>query len=102
MEKIRVLQFPISANNGVKSYALNNWKFFDKSKFQCDFAIVRSNLGKRIVLRKSTIRWRHGSEKNAEAGRGRAMFDLPSDMENTGYSRVSRQVLNLKKLKNLG
>lgn len=45
MGKIRVLQFPISANNGVKTYALNNWKFLDKSRFECDFAIVRPNLG---------------------------------------------------------
>lgn len=45
MEKIRVLQFPISANNGVKSYALNNWKFLDKSKFECDFVVVRPDLG---------------------------------------------------------
>lgn len=45
MDKIRVLQFPISANNGVKTYALNNWKHLNKSKFACDFVIVRSNLG---------------------------------------------------------
>lgn len=45
MSKIRVLQFPISANNGVKTYALNNWKFLDKSRFECDFVIVRPNLG---------------------------------------------------------
>lgn len=41
MKKIRVLQFPISANNGVKQYAENNWKFINRSRFSFDFALVR-------------------------------------------------------------
>lgn len=41
MKKIRVLQFPISANNGVKQYAQINWEFIDKSRFSFDFALVR-------------------------------------------------------------
>lgn len=44
MRKIRVLQFPISTNNGVKEYAMNNWKFVDKTRFQFDFALVRNNV----------------------------------------------------------
>lgn len=42
MKKIRVLQFPISANNGVKQYAENNWAFIDRNRFSFDFALVRN------------------------------------------------------------
>lgn len=43
MEKVRVLQFPFSANNGVTAYATNNWTFMDRTKIQCDFAVVRKS-----------------------------------------------------------
>ena len=40
-EKINVLQFPIgNTKGGVTHYALNNWKFIDKSKFHFDFATM--------------------------------------------------------------
>ncbi|UYZ34258.1 glycosyltransferase [Clostridium beijerinckii] len=39
MKKIKVLQFPIgNARGGITQYALENWKFIDKSRFQFDFA----------------------------------------------------------------
>ena len=43
MRKIRVLQFPFSQNNGVTAYATNNWKYLDKERFICDFAVVRKS-----------------------------------------------------------
>lgn len=43
MRKIRVLQFPISANSGVKQYAMNNWRFIDRNRFDFIFALVRKN-----------------------------------------------------------
>ena len=43
MKKIKVLQFPISMNSGVKQYAMNNWEFLSKDMFQFDFALVRNN-----------------------------------------------------------
>lgn len=43
MDKIRVLQFPFSANNGVSTYATNNWRHIDKSRFLFDFAVVRKS-----------------------------------------------------------
>ena len=43
MRKIRILQFPFSTNNGVTAYATNNWRYLDKSKFECDFAVVRKS-----------------------------------------------------------
>lgn len=43
MRKIKVLQFPISTNNGVKQYAMNNWNYIDHDKFQFDFALVRND-----------------------------------------------------------
>lgn len=39
--RIKVLQFPIgNTKGGVTHYALNNWKFIDKSKFHFDFATM--------------------------------------------------------------
>jgi glycosyltransferase involved in cell wall biosynthesis len=39
MKKIKVLQMPIAnAKGGITQYALQNWKFIDKSRFQFDFA----------------------------------------------------------------
>lgn len=39
MKKIKVLQLPIAnARGGITQYALQNWKFIDKSIFQFDFA----------------------------------------------------------------
>lgn len=40
-DKIRVLQFPIgNTKGGVTHYALNNWRFIDKSQFHFDFATM--------------------------------------------------------------
>lgn len=42
MKKIRVLQLPIgNARGGITQYALQNWKFIDKERFQFDF-VTRS------------------------------------------------------------
>ncbi|MCT4592689.1 MAG: glycosyltransferase [Anaeromicrobium sp.] len=39
MKKIKILQFPIAnARGGITQYALQNWRFIDKSRFQFDFA----------------------------------------------------------------
>lgn len=43
MRKIKILQFPFSANNGITTYATNNWMYLDKNKFECDFAVVRKS-----------------------------------------------------------
>lgn len=41
MKKIKVLQFPIAnSQGGITHYAIQNWKWMDKSKFQCDFATM--------------------------------------------------------------
>ncbi len=45
MKKIRVLQFPIAnAKGGITQYALKNWEFIDKSRFQFDFATLSKKL----------------------------------------------------------
>lgn len=45
MEKIKVLQFPISSSKGgITQYALRNWKKMDKEKFHCDFATMSKNI----------------------------------------------------------
>ena len=45
MKKIKILQFPISNSyGGITHYALNNWKFMDKSRFECDFATMSKKL----------------------------------------------------------
>lgn len=45
MKKVRILQFPIAnSNGGITHYALNNWKYMDKEKFQCDFATMSKKL----------------------------------------------------------
>lgn len=45
MSKIKVLQFSIgNVRGGVTQYALNNWKFIDKSKFQFDFVTFGGKL----------------------------------------------------------
>jgi len=39
MKKIKILQFPISnRKGGITRYALNNWRYMNKEKFECDFA----------------------------------------------------------------
>ena len=44
-DRIKVLQFPIkSTNGGITKYALNNWKFIDKKRFQFDFATLSRQL----------------------------------------------------------
>lgn len=44
MNKIKVLQFPVGKTmGGVTRYALNNWCFIDKNKFQIDFATMSSD-----------------------------------------------------------
>lgn len=45
MKKIKILQFPIAnSNGGITHYALNNWKWMDKNRFECDFATMSKNL----------------------------------------------------------
>lgn len=45
MKKIRILQFPIAnSKGGITHYALNNWKWMDRSKFECDFATMSKRL----------------------------------------------------------
>lgn len=45
MRKVKVLQFPIANSyGGITHYALNNWKWMDKEKFQCDFATMSKKL----------------------------------------------------------
>lgn len=45
MKKIKILQFPIANSyGGITHYALNNWKWMDKNKFQCDFATMSKKL----------------------------------------------------------
>lgn len=45
MKKIKVLQFPIANSfGGITHYALENWKWMDKDKFQCDFATMSTKL----------------------------------------------------------
>ena len=41
MKKIKVLQFPVAnTKGGVTRYALENWRFIDKSRFAFDFATL--------------------------------------------------------------
>ncbi len=41
MRKIRVLQFPMAnAYGGITQYALQNWRYIDKTRFQFDFATL--------------------------------------------------------------
>lgn len=43
--KIKTFQFPISnSNGGISKYAVNNWYFLDKNKFECDFGTVSKHL----------------------------------------------------------
>lgn len=45
MRKIKVLQFPIANSfGGITHYALDNWKWIDKEKFQMDFATMSKRL----------------------------------------------------------
>lgn len=45
MKKVKVLQFPIAnSKGGITHYALDNWKWMDKSKFQCDFVTMSKKL----------------------------------------------------------
>lgn len=44
MDKIRIFQFPLASNSGVKQYALNNWKHLAKNRFVCDFGTVQKRL----------------------------------------------------------
>ena len=44
-KKIKILQFPIANSfGGITQYALNNWKWLDKTKFECDFATMSKKL----------------------------------------------------------
>ena len=44
-KKIKVLQFPIANSyGGITHYALENWKWIDKTKFQMDFATMSKSL----------------------------------------------------------
>ncbi len=45
MGKIKILQFPLAASKGgMTRYALENWKWMDKTKFQCDFVTMSKYL----------------------------------------------------------
>lgn len=45
MKKIKILQFPIANSfGGITHYALDNWKWMNKEKFQCDFATMSKKL----------------------------------------------------------
>lgn len=45
MQKIKLLQFPISNSmGGITHYALENWKWMDKNLFSCDFATMSKHL----------------------------------------------------------
>lgn len=45
MKKIKILQFPIAnSKGGMTRYALENWKWMDKEKFECDFATMSKKL----------------------------------------------------------
>ncbi|MGB4660441.1 MAG: glycosyltransferase [Mobilitalea sp.] len=45
MNKIKVLQFPIgNAKGGITQYAMNNWEYIDRDKFQFDFATLSKKL----------------------------------------------------------
>jgi hypothetical protein len=45
MRKIKILQFPIAnSNGGITHYAMENWKWMDKERFQCDFATMSKKL----------------------------------------------------------
>lgn len=45
MKKIRILQFPIAnSRGGMTQYALTNWKWMDKDKFECDFVTMSKHL----------------------------------------------------------
>ena len=55
-----------------------------------------------IADRRYQMTIREFAKQAAEAGGCRVVFDLPSDMESRGYSRVSRQVLDAGKLEGLG
>ncbi|MGZ0043302.1 glycosyltransferase [Paenibacillus ottowii] len=45
MKKIKVLQFPIAnTRGGITQYALKNWEFIDKDRFQFDFATRSKSL----------------------------------------------------------
>ena len=44
-KKIKIFQFPIAnSNGGISRYAVNNWKYLDKNKFECDFGTVSKKL----------------------------------------------------------
>lgn len=45
MKKIKILQFPIAnSRGGMTQYALMNWKWMDKDKFECDFVTMSKHL----------------------------------------------------------
>lgn len=44
-QRIKILQFPIAnSKGGITQYALQNWKFIDKTRFQFDFATMSTSL----------------------------------------------------------
>jgi len=68
------------------------------------FALEKGESGQayNIADRRYQMTIRAFAEQAAEAGGFRVVFDLPSDMESRGYSRVSRQVLCADRLESLG
>ncbi len=45
MDKIKVLQFPIAqSRSGITHYAMRNWDYIDKTRFQFDFATLSKSL----------------------------------------------------------
>lgn len=55
-----------------------------------------------IADRRYQMTIREFAEQVAEAGKSKVKFEIPSDMEKKGYSKVSRHVLKSDKLKELG
>lgn len=45
MKKIKILQFPIAnSRGGMTQYALTNWEWMDKDKFECDFVTMNKHI----------------------------------------------------------
>lgn len=52
--KVKVLQFPIAnSKGGITQYALQNWKYIDKSRFHFDFATISKSIDFELELKKT-------------------------------------------------
>lgn len=87
MKKIKVLQFPIANSfGGITHYALNNWKWIDKERFQVDFATMSKKLDfdKEILETGSKI---HYISCYAEQDREKFVLEFEQILKN-GYDVV--------------